>query len=310
MPAPGQPTPSPPPDQVRSGRRLRRWAAVGVALNITLTLAKFAAGVLGHSYALIADAIESLTDIFASLLIWSALRYGSRPADDVHPYGYGKAESLAALAVACLLFAAALAIAIEAVREIITPHHAPAPFTLVVVIAVVLIKETMFRLTRRAARQEGSTAVAVDAWHHRADAITSAVAFLGISVALIGGPGWEPADDWAALLAAAIIFYNAGKLCRAPFNELLDAEAPEIIAPARAVALAVPGVRGIEKLRARQSGTRFYLDVHLEVDPDLPVRDGHAIAGRVRAALRTELPRVADVLIHVEPFHPAPPPAH
>ena len=284
-----------------SSAGLQRWAALGVGVNVALTLGKFVAGVLGHSYALIADAIESMIDILGSLVIWSGLKYGSRPADEDHPYGHGKAEALAALAVACMLFAAALAIAIEAVREIITPHHAPAPFTLLVLVGVVLIKETMFRVVRGVARRAGSTAIEVDAWHHRADAITSAIAFVGISVALIGGPGWEPADDWAALAAAGIIFFNAVKLFRAPFNELLDAEATEIIGPARGVALEVPGVRGIEKVRARQSGTRFYLDLHVEVDPALPVVEGHAIGGRVRAAVRERLPRVADVLIHIEP---------
>lgn len=282
-------------------RRLRRWAMLGLVVNLALAAGKLTAGVIGNSYALIADALESMTDILGSAVIWSGLWYGARPADARHPYGYGKAEALAAMVVALILLGAGAAIAIEAVREIITPHHAPAWWTLLVLIVVVLTKEGLFRVVRRVGRQEGSTAVEVDAWHHRADAVTSLMAFAGISIALLGGPGWEPADDWAALAASVIILYNAGTLIRTPLRELLDAEATEIIGPAREVAAAVPGVRSVEKTRARRSGTRYFLDMHIEVDPSLPVSTGHAIGGRVRAALRTQLPRIADVLIHIEP---------
>jgi cation diffusion facilitator family transporter len=289
-------TDAPPPSQT-----LRRWAAIGLAVNLLLATGKLVAGIVGNSYALIADALESLTDIVGSAIIWSGLWYGSRPPDENHPYGHGKAEALAAVFVALILFGAGIAIAVEAVREIITPHHAPAPWTLLVLVAVVLTKEAMFQIVRGVGRRAGSTAVEVDAWHHRADAITSLMAFVGISVALWGGPGWEPADDFAALAASLIILFNAAAIARKPLAELLDAEAPEIIEPARAVARSIPGVRGVEKTRARRSGTRYFIDMHLEVDPRLPVLEAHAIGGRTRAAIRAQLPRVADVLIHIEP---------
>jgi cation diffusion facilitator family transporter len=287
-----------------ASQRLRRWAAAGLLLNLTLAAGKLAAGIVGSSYALIADAVESLVDILGSAIIWSGLLYSARPPDAKHPFGHGKAEALAALAVALILMGAGLAIAVEAIREIITPHHAPAWWTLLVLTGVVAAKETMFRLVRRVARREGSTAVEVDAWHHRADAVTSLLAFAGISAALLGGPGWEPADDFAALAASGIILFNAAKLARQPLNELLDAHAEEIVQPATLIARAVPGVVDIEKVRARRSGTRYFLDMHVEVDPQLPVALGHAIGGKVRAAVRTQLPRVADVLIHIEPARP------
>ena len=282
-------------------RRTERLAAWGVLLNIALAGIKLVAGIIGHSYALIADAIESAADIVGSVVIWGGLRFGAKPADDDHPYGHGKAEALAALAVAGLVFAAGIAIAVEAVREIITPHHLPERFTLVVLVVCVVVKETMFRITHRASVQEGSAAAEVDAWHHRADAFTSLAAFIGISIALWGGKGWEPADDYAALVAAAIVLYNAWSLMRKPLGELMDAEPADVIAAAKRVAEGVEGVRGIEKCRARTSGSRHYIDMHVEVEPDMTVSHAHAIGGRVRSAVRQSVKGVADVLIHIEP---------
>lgn len=292
-----------------ASRRLRRLTVAGLLVNLGLAAIKLAAGLLGHAYALVADAVESLTDVFASLIVWSGLKYASKPPDPDHPYGHGKAEALAGLIVAAMLMGAGGLIAFESIREIMTPHHAPAPFTLAVLVAVVIVKETMFRILRRAARAEQSTVVHVDAWHHRADAVTSIFAFIGITIALIGGPGWEPADDAAALMASGVIFYNAYKLVKAPLGELMDADAADTIGPARDVAMSVPGVRGIDKLRARRYGSHYWLDVHVEVDPQMPVSEAHAIGGRVRATLRERLPRVADALIHIEPSPAARPAA-
>lgn len=286
---------------VRRSRRTRRLAALGVLVNIALAGVKLVAGVVGNSYALIADAIESAADIVGSVVIWSGLSLGAKPADDDHPYGHGKAEALAALAVSGLVFAAGIAIAIEAVREIITPHHLPEPFTLVVLVVSVLVKEVMFRVTYRASQEAGSDAAAVDAWHHRADALTSLAAFIGISIALLGGKGWEPADDYAALVAAAVVLYNAWGLMRRPLGELMDAEPADVIDTARRIAEGVAGVRGIEKCRARTSGSRHYIEMHVQVDPAMLVSDAHAVGGRVRAAVRAGVKSVADVHIHIEP---------
>lgn len=191
-----------------------RAALTGLWVNAVLVVVKLMAGILGHSYALVADAIESSADIFSSLIVWAGLRITTRPADEDYPYGYGKAETLAAAVVSLMLIGAALGIAIAAVGEIVTPHHAPAPFTLVVIAVVVLVKEILSRKVLRVSQETGSTAVKADAWHHRSDALTSAAAFIGISVALWGGPGWEPADDWAALVAAGIIAFNGISLLR------------------------------------------------------------------------------------------------
>jgi cation diffusion facilitator family transporter len=270
---------------------------------------KLTAGIVGHSYALVADAVESFADVFGSVVVWGGLRIAAKPADREHPYGHGKAEPLAALFVAMLILAAGAGIAVQAVRELLSPHHAPAPFTLVVLLGVVVVKEVLHRVMKRAGGEIGSTAVLADSWHHRSDAITSAAAAVGIAIALFGGPGYEVADDWAALFASGVIVYNATRLMRAPLGELMDEQPPDLIRRVREVAAGVEGVAGVEKVFARKSGLSYWVDMHLEVDPEVSVRRAHAIAHVVKDAVRQRVPQVADVLIHVEPVGEAAPPS-
>jgi cation diffusion facilitator family transporter len=278
-------------------------AQAGLLVNIALLVIKLLAGIAGHSYALIADAIESTTDIFSSLIVWGGLRITTRPANEVYPYGFGKAETLAAAVVSLMLLGAALGIAVAAVGEILTPHHLPAPFTLAVIPVVIFVKEVLFRRVLRVGHETGSTAVKADAWHHRSDAITSAAAFIGIGVALWGGPGWEAADDWAALVAAVIIARNGVFLLRPAIQELMD-RMPDDPAIKQIVATAegVEGVRAIEKLRVRKLGTEYYVDLHVQAEPTLPLRDAHILSGKVKGAIRSAVPGVAGVLIHMEPY--------
>jgi cation diffusion facilitator family transporter len=230
------------------------------------------------------------------------LKISSLPADEDHPYGHGKAESIAGLVVALALLAAAVFIAVQSVREIITPHHAPAWFTLLVLGLVIAVKESLYRFVFTVADQLSSTAVKGDAWHHRSDAITSAAAFVGISIALIGGKGYESADDWAALLACAVILYNGYRIFRVALNEVMDAAAPETLQKQiRQIAASVPGVAGIEKCRTRKSGLGLFVEIHVEVDGDLTVRRGHDIAHEVSACLTSSSLSVQHVVVHVEP---------
>lgn len=280
-----------------------RLAQLGLAVNGVLALVKLVAGVLGNSYALIADATESFADLFSSLVVWGGVSIASRAADEDHPFGHGKAEALAAAVVGLMLIGAATGIGIKAVQEIITPHHAPAPFTLIVLVGVVLVKEGLFRFVLKGAGEIGSTAVAADAWHHRSDAITSAAAFLGIGVALLGGPGWESADDVAALLASGLIAYNGLGVMRPAVDELMDrAPEPALLQAASEAALAVPGVLAIEKLRGRKAGARYFLDVHVQAAESLSLREAHTLSGIVKSAIRRRLPAVENVLVHMEPF--------
>lgn len=279
-----------------------RAAIVGMIFNLTLAAIKTAAGILGHSYALIADGIESLSDVFSSLIVFIGLKIAMRPPDEDHPYGHGKAEPIAAVLVGAALLAAAGLIVYESIHEIITPHYAPAPFTLAVLAGVVFVKEGLFRFVAGVGKETESTAVAADAFHHRSDAITSAMAFIGISIALIGGKGWESADDWAALLAALIILFNAFRLVAPAIRELTDVAPPaELKNQIMSIARTVPGVLDLDKCFLRKMGFDFYVDLHVIVDPNLTVREGHAIAHRVEDVIREANPRVAEVLVHIEP---------
>jgi len=278
-----------------------RAALIGLTVNAGLAVGKLLAGLAGHSFALVADAVESLADIVGSVVIWGGLRYGARAPDEDHPFGHGKAEPLAALAVACLIVTAGVAIAMQAIREIVTPHLAPAPFTLAVLVLVVVVKECLYRFARRSAEVASSSAGLADAWHHRSDAITSAFAFVGIALALIGGPAWAPADDWAALAASGVILFNGWRLTREPLAELMDRNASDIASRSAQIARRVPGVLGVERCEARKSGRAYRVVMHAEVDPAMSVAESHRLTGRIKSEVRREQTAVTYVLVHIEP---------
>jgi cation diffusion facilitator family transporter len=279
-----------------------RVALFGMIVNLIFAAAKILGGLFGHAYVLIADGIESGLDIAGSFVIWGGLKFAARPPDETHPYGHGKAEPIAAAVVAFGVLAAAAGLAIQSVREILTPHHGPAPFTLGILIVVIVVKEILFRYVNRIGRHVESTAVQTDAWHHRSDALTSAAAFIGISVALIGGSGWQSADDWAALFACAVIAGNGIRLLRPALYEIMDtAPGGKIVRSIRRAARSVPGVMQVEKCRVRKMGLDFYVDLHVGVKDSISVREGHEIAHQVKAAIQQNDSRVADVLVHIEP---------
>src|SRR6266403_2026232 len=279
-----------------------RIALFGLAINIVLASVKILAGFFGNAYVLIADGIESAMDVGGSIVIWGGLKVAARPPDRTHPYGHGKAEPIAAVIVAIGVVAAALGLAIQSVREIFLPHHGPAPYTLVVLIVAVIVKETLYRYVIRFGRHVESTAVQTDAWHHRTDAITSIAAFIGISVALVGGEAWQSADDWAALFACAVIGTNGYRLLRPALYEIMDtAPGGKIVRSIRRAARSVPGVIEVEKCRVRKMGLDFYVDLHVGVKASISVRDGHEIAHQVKAAIQQNDSRVVDVLVHIEP---------
>lgn len=280
-----------------------RATLLGVVTSALLGAVKILTGILGHSYALIADGIESMLDIFSSLAVWGGLRLAVQPPTERFPYGYGKAEPLATLAVAIALVAAATGIAIQSIREILTPHHVPASFTLFVLVGVVLTKEALFRRISRTGGKIGSQAVIADAWHHRSDSITSVAAFVGISVALIAGPGYESADDWAALVACLVILANGYRLLRIGLREISDvAPPPEVERRIRNLSSQVQGVQGIDKCRIRKSGLVYFVEIHVVVDGELSVRVGHNIAHNVKNRLLESSLAIQDVVVHVEPL--------
>jgi cation diffusion facilitator family transporter len=298
------------PGQVHSAQpKLDQYASAGIRASLTgvvvsglLGAVKVVAGVVGNSYALIADGVESLLDVMSGLAVAGSLKLAAQPPTEEYPFGFGKVEPTAALVIATGLLATAVGIAIQSVREIRLPHHAPAPFTLVVLVLVVVTKEILYRFLIRTGESIGSGAMRTDAWHHRSDSLTSAAAFIGISVALVGGQGYESADDWAALFAAAVIAFNGARLLRKTWREIMDASLPErVIDDIREIARGVAGVAGIDMCRVRKSGLGLWVDIHVEVPGDLTVRDSHRIAHRVKDALLASNHNVMDAIVHIEP---------
>ena len=287
-----------------------RSAQVGVAVNSVLALTKIFAGVVGNTYALVADGVESLADIASSLIVWGGLVIAALPPDEEHPHGHGKAEALAALTVSLMLLLAAIGIAVQAVLEIRTPHHLPAPWTLGVLVAVIVIKWTLSRRVGAIGADIGSTAVSADARHHVSDAVTSAAAFIGITIALIGsrtrgGSGWESADDWAALVASIVIAYNGLSMLVPALHDLMDRmPGPEVVTPIRNAAAGVDGVCFVEKLAVRKTGLTYDVSLHVQANPSLTLLEAHSLGGAVKAAIRERVPTAQLVHVHMEPYLP------
>lgn len=275
----------------------------GIALNAGLAVVKFTGGILGNTYALVADGAESTLDILSSLLVWAGFRVAARPPDDDHPYGHGKAEPLTALAVAVFVFVMAGWVAWHAVHEIITPHQGPKWWTLPLLAGVVAIKIWFSRRLGAAGEAAGSTALGIEAMHHWADAVTSGAAFVGIAIALAGGKGWEAADDWAALFGCVVIAFNGVSMFGKALGDVMDTAVPaDFVQEVRALALAVPGVAALDKVRVRKSGLSHLVDIQVRVNGALTVREGHDIAHAVKDALIASGPHaISDVTVHIEP---------
>ena len=270
--------------------------------NISMAIIKGLAGFFGNSYALIADAIESTTDIFASFLVLFGIKYSSRPADENHPYGHGRAEPLITFLVVGFLITSATIIAYESIINIQTPHKLPKPWTLIVLGAIIIWKEYSYREVMKRSVQTNSSALKADAWHHRSDAITSVAAFIGISIALFLGNGYEAADDWAALFASGFILYNSYQIFRPALGEIMDENLhDDLIAHIRVVSLDVNGILDTEKCFIRKAGMKYHVDLHARVNSDISVKEGHELAHKLKDTLRERIPELGHVLIHIEP---------
>ncbi len=270
--------------------------------NTSLAVIKGLAGFFGNSYALVADAIESTTDIFASFLVLFGIKYSNKPPDDNHPYGHGRAEPLVTFLVVGFLITSATIIAYESFQNIGQAHDLPKPWTLLVLGAIIIWKEISFRLVMQKSKETNSSSLKADAWHHRSDAITSIAAFIGISIALVMGKGYETADDWAALFAAGFILYNSYLIFRPALGEIMDEHLyDDLVEDIRRVALTVEGIRGTEKCFIRKAGMKYHVDLHAIVDAHISVKEGHDLAHLLKDTLRHEISVLGHVLIHVEP---------
>lgn len=279
-----------------------KTSVYSILLNLAIAAIKWLTGVFGNSYALIADAIESTADVFSSLLVLIGLKASTKPPDDNHPYGHGRVEVLSTFSVVGFLLISATVIAYESIQNIRTPHEAPKEFTLIVLAGIIIFKELSFQYVKRKSNETNSQSLLADAWHHRSDAITSVLAFIGISIALIFGKGFESADDWAALFASFIIAYNAYRIFRPVWGEISDEQLyDDLIEEIRQIALKVPGVIDTEKCHVRKMGMVYYVDLHMIVKGDISVMEGHRIAHELKDEIQRQLPEVADVLVHTEP---------
>ena len=279
-----------------------RPVILGIIGSAFLATIKFITGVFGNSYALIADAIESTTDIFASFLVLLGIRYAAKPADENHPYGHGKAEALMTFVVVAFLVIAAVTISWQAIVHIQTPHPLPKPYTLIVLVAIVSIKEGLYRYTILKSKKTNSTALKAEAWHHRSDAITSLFAIVGISIALIFGPGYEIADDIAALASSVLIVFNAYRIFRPALGEIMDEHThQEFEEKIRIASAEVEGVIATEKCHIRKVGVKFIIDLHAIVDGNIPVHEGHTISHNLKDHLIESYPEIQNVLVHIEP---------
>jgi cation diffusion facilitator family transporter len=270
--------------------------------NTSLAIIKGVSGYFGNSYALIADAIESTTDIFSSFLVLFGIKYSNRPADKNHPYGHGRAEPLITFLVVGFLITSATIIAYESIINIGTPHDLPEPFTLFILAGIIIWKELSFQFVIKKSKETNSSSLKADAWHHRSDAITSITAFVGISIALIFGKGYESADDWAALFSSGFILYNSYLIFRPALGEIMDEHLyDDLIDEIRKVSLTVDGIIDTEKCFIRKAGMKYHVDLHAVVDANITVKLGHDIAHNLKDTLRKEIPSLGHVLIHIEP---------
>ena len=286
-------------------KQATRTVVFSILSNLLLAIIKFFAGVFGNSYALIADGIESTADVFSSLLVLFGIRYANRPPDENHPYGHGKAEPLMTFLVVGFLIVSAVVIAYQSIVNMQTTHEMPKAWTLYVLGTIIIWKEISYRKVMRSANKLNSTVLKADAWHHRSDAVTSIAAFIGISIALILGEGYEAADDIAALFAAGFILYNSYRIFRPALGEVMDEHRYDALEnEIRIVALTVPGVKGTEKCLVRKNGMYYLVDLHALVNAEISVKEGHRIAHDLQDALIEAIPNIDKVLVHIEPFDP------
>jgi len=275
---------------------------ISIVSNALLAIIKFMAGILGNSYALIADAIESTTDIFSSLFVLFGIKYASKPPDKKHPYGHGRIEPLITFMVVGFLIISATVIGYESIQHILSPQKTPESWTLIVLGIIIIWKEISYRIVHKKSIEINSSALKADAWHHRSDAITSIAAFIGISIALIFGEGYEAADDWAALFAAGFIFYNAYLISKPALSEIMDEHLyDDLIYEIRFVANNVEGIIDTEKCLIRKTGLKYHVDLHAIVDANITVKEGHSIAHKLKDTLMEKIPNLEYILIHIEP---------
>jgi cation diffusion facilitator family transporter len=287
-------------------RKVTQAALLGLIVNLALGIAKLVGGLLGGSYALVADAVNSLGDVVSTIVVLVALRVAQRPPDNEHPYGHTRAEGIAATNVAVVIIMSALAIAWEVMGRSGGERPLPPGWTLWIAGLNVAIKEGLYRYKYAIGKRTGSAAIIANAWDHRSDALSALAVLFGLAVTRLGGKEFLWADSAASLVVVAAIIYSGVKLFHLSASELMDIQADEpMVEQIRAAAANVPGVRGVDKLWVRKSGLEYFADIHIEVDAQMSVADGHLIGHNVKDQLLARFHVLRDVLVHLEPYpHP------
>ena len=280
-----------------------RVSSVSIAVNLMLAAFKFIAGILGHSGAMISDAVHSSSDVLGSLIVIIGVRMSEKPSDHDHPYGHERMESVASLILAGILTAAGLSIGKEAVESVISGSYltdtSPGLLALIAAAVSIVVKETLFWYTWLNAKKIGSGALKAEAWHHRSDALSSVGALIGIGGALLGVRVMEP-------IASAVICLFILKVALDIFREAVDnmvdhacdEETEEAI---RSCVSAQSGVRHVDQIRTREFGRKIYVDLEIAVDGNMPLREAHDIAQRVHDAVEVSFPEVKHIMVHVNP---------
>jgi len=281
----------------------RRAAIVGCVTGLGLGIVKLAGGLLGHSVALVADAIHSFGDALLCAIVWGALRWSQLPADREHPYGHTRAEAVAGSSVSLILVLSAFAAGWQSLQGLFEMNRtSPSGFTLLVIAASFLINEALHRYSRKIAERMNSMSLHAASWDQRMDSLTSLAILVALAFTQVGGPDWQAADNLAGLGVAVVILIAAARLFRRSVHELMDAQAdPQLLEAVKRQAQNVAGVRGVEKLLMRKTGLEYLVDIHVEVDPAATVTEGHRIGHAVKDRVMSEVEFIKDVLVHIEP---------
>lgn len=284
---------------MRTGQRI---AAAGMAISGVLALLKISAGLAGHSTAVVADGLESTADVFSSGFVLLGLTLAAKPADENHPYGHGRVEILTGLLIGLILTAGGALISFGSWERIGTPHEPLAFYVIWPLIASIVARSGMSVFKFRYGRKIGSAALSADAWHDAMDSLSAVTALIAVSLTLLDPGRFVQADRYGGFLVGLIVVFAGVRVARDTAMQLMDTMPDDdMMVRIRTAAHTVPGVLGVEKCFARKTGLRYHVDLHLEVDPQMTVRQSHLIAHEVREQILQRLDWVADVLVHVEP---------
>ena len=287
----------------RSVRRVTWW---GFFVNIGLSVFKILGGILGNSHAVVADGIHSLTDTVTDIAVIAGSYFWAKPADEAHPYGHNRIETTVSIFIGTFLLAAAVVIAWQAVSDV--RHREitrPGLIALAAAVVSIVVKEGLYRWTHQVGQKINSVSLAANAWHHRLDALSSIPVLIAVAVTILYPP-WAMLDHLAALFVAVLVFCAAFRIILSGFKELVDEGAPaETCEDIRSMVLAENNVRDAYNIRTRYTGNRLQVDLHVAVDGNMTVHEGHRVAEAVRQRILRDGPNVMDVIVHIEPAESA-----